>query len=188
MNSKFNPNKPRFQDIEPFMSAGRYSTDVSFGELEHELNRYQKEYNLDINPDFQREYVWTDEQKTKYVEFILRQGKSSKEFLFNCQGWMKSFTRQMVLVDGKQRISACLDFLHNKIPVFGCYYSQFENNNSSLTRNHNYSFKFVINDLETRQEVLEWYLQLNSGGTVHTEEDLNKVKKLLEQEKTLVKL
>jgi uncharacterized protein with ParB-like and HNH nuclease domain len=184
----FNPNKPRFQDIEPFMSDGRYSIDVSFGELENELNRYREECNLDINPDFQRGYVWTDEQKTKYVEFVLRRGKSSKEFLFNCAGFMRGSTEQMVLVDGKQRISACLDFLHNKIPAFGCYYSQFNDNKSSLCHNHRYSFKFLINDLETRQEVLEWYLQLNSGGTVHTEEDLNKVRKLLEQEKALVNL
>lgn len=176
IRQKFNPSHPRFQDIEPFMSSGSSGRDVCFGELEYELNRYQKDYDLDMNPDFQRGYVWTTQQKINYVEFVLRKGRSSKEFLFNCSGWVRGELGQMVLVDGKQRISACLDFLHNKIPVFGCYYRDFRD---SINRGHRYSFRFTINDLPTRKEVLKWYLQLNSGGTVHSEDDLNKVRELL---------
>jgi hypothetical protein len=42
--------------------------------------------------------------------------------------------------------------------------------------------KLNINDLKTKKEVLQWYLDFNTGGTVHTEEEIVKVKKLLEQE------
>ena len=34
--------------------------------------------------------------------------------------------------------------------------------------------------VKTREEVLSWYLDLNSGGTVHTEEELTKVRGLIE--------
>ena len=35
-----------------------------------------KEYNLNMNPNFQRGHVWTEIQQSKYVEFNLKGGKS----------------------------------------------------------------------------------------------------------------
>ena len=40
-------------------------------------------------------------------------------------------------------------------------------------------FEFIVNNLQTRREVLQWYLDLNTGGTVHTSEEIKKVKNLL---------
>ena len=40
-----------------------------------------------------------------------------------------------------------------------------------------------INDLQTREEVLTWYLDFNSCGTVHSEEEIARVRKLLAEEK-----
>lgn len=42
--------------------------------------------------------------------------------------------------------------------------------------------QWSVNELRTRAEVLRWYLQLNSGGVVHTEEELARVRALLEAE------
>jgi hypothetical protein len=39
-----------------------------------------------------------------------------------------------------------------------------------------------VNDLKTREEVLIWYLEMNSGGTPHTKEELDRVKRMLEKE------
>jgi len=44
-------------------------------------------------------------------------------------------------------------------------------------------FVFSMNTLRTKAEVLEWYLQLNSGGVVHTEAELKRVRKLLVRER-----
>jgi hypothetical protein len=33
--------------------------------------------------------------------------------------------------------------------------------------------------LKTKQEVLQWYIELNEGGTPHTEEEINRVKELI---------
>jgi len=41
--------------------------------------------------------------------------------------------------------------------------------------------------LEKAGEVLQWYLDFNSGGVVHTEEELKKVRELLESEKVVVR-
>jgi hypothetical protein len=45
-----------------------------------------------------------------------------------------------------------------------------------------HTFDFIVNDLRTRKEVLQWYLDLNTGGTIHTSDEIEKVKRLLAAE------
>lgn len=42
-------------------------------------------------------------------------------------------------------------------------------------------FKFRICNLRTEAEVLRLYLAINAGGTPHTEEELNRVRRMLEE-------
>jgi len=88
---------------------------------------------------------------------------------------------QMVLVDGKQRLEAVRKFLRNELPVFKHTIEEFEDKKIML-RSSNANFIFKVNNLKTRKEVLQWYLDLNSGGVVHTSEEIEKVRRLLEQE------
>jgi len=39
-----------------------------------------------------------------------------------------------------------------------------------------------MNDLKTRAEVLQWYIEFNAGGTPHTEAEINRVRELLKKE------
>ena len=39
-----------------------------------------------------------------------------------------------------------------------------------------------INSLKSKKDVLKWYLQINDGGTPHTKEEIERVKKLYEKE------
>jgi hypothetical protein len=83
-----------------------------------------------------------------------------------------------VLVDGLQRLTAVFSFLHGNIPAFGYYISEF----SEPIRYCRASFSIYINNLERRAEVLQWYLEMNSGGTPHTKEELGRVNRLLKKE------
>ena len=42
-------------------------------------------------------------------------------------------------------------------------------------------FIFNVNDLKTEKEVLQWYVDMNAGGTPHTSEEINRVKKMIEK-------
>jgi hypothetical protein len=44
-------------------------------------------------------------------------------------------------------------------------------------------FKIHIARLQTRKEVLDWYVNFNSGGTVHPKKEIDRVKKMIEIEK-----
>jgi hypothetical protein len=166
----------KFKDIKQFPFAS-YQVDISWDYLEDSLVHYNKEDRLDFDPEFQRGYVWTKEQQIAYVEYQLRGGFSGKDVFFNHPNWMTTYEGKMVLVDGKQRLTAVLAFLRNEIPAFGFYYRDFEDKIGFAHVN----FKFHINNLKTEKEVVEWYLGFNTGGSIHTEEDLKPAKELLKR-------
>jgi hypothetical protein len=166
----------KFSDIPQYTGQGTYRTNISWTYIEDWINRQSKQ-NLELNPDFQRGHVWTEAQQIAYVEFSLRGGKGSQELKFNCIGWLDDYRGPFVLVDGKQRLTAVLKFINNDLPAFGTYYKDFVGVLKDC-----YEFIVCVNNLHTRKEVLQWYLELNSGGVVHTEEELKRVQKLLELE------
>lgn len=172
----------RFRDIPQFTRSGSYQVNVGWDYLEEQFAQFEKGYGLELDPDFQRAHVWDRQKQERYVEYVLRGGKSSRTIYFNCVGWMTSRKNAgpVELVDGKQRIEAVRAFLRGEIQAFGSYYYEYEDRLRSIG---GVDFIFVVNDLHTRAEVLQWYLDLNSGGVVHTEDELDKVRKLLEAER-----
>jgi len=171
----------RFRDIPQFPHSC-YRCDVGWDFLEDHIASQQDKTNetasLDLNPDFQRAHVWTPQQQTAYVEYILSGGTSGKELYFNCAGWMRDWRGPYVIVDGKQRIEAARAFMRGEIPAFGYYRPDYTDSPNLLVAR----FSWNIAAVETRAEVLRWYLNFNSGGTQHTAEELARVRALLEQE------
>lgn len=175
----------RFSDIPQFTKVGSYEVDIPLDYLEKSLKGYAEAYGLDLNPDFQRGHVWTEKQQIAWLEFFFRGGMTSRVIYFNSPAWSntKSPERDLddtiLCVDGLQRLTALRRFLNNEIPIFGTYFKDFEDN-SLATR---YYIKFNINCLQTRKEVLQWYLDMNSGGTPHSTEEIERVKSLLDAER-----
>ncbi len=76
-------------------------------------------------------------------------------------------------------MTAILGFLGNEVPVFGGYvYSDFGDKLRVILPR----LKLHVNNLKTRAEVLQWYLDLNTGGVVHTSAEIEKVQRLLTEE------
>ena len=165
----------QFKEIPKFIGCGNYHVNIGWTYIERWLASVPE---ADLDPDFQRGHVWTKDKQVKYVEFILRGGTSSRDIYWNHPGWMTHFKGEMVLVDGKQRMEAVRAFLRDEIEAFGSKYSEYTDRIQPLSTD----FVFHINNLKTRAEVLQWYLDLNSGGVVHTEEELNRVRDLLAKE------
>lgn len=174
----------KFAEIKPFTRCSSYTVDIPLDYLKKVINEYITEMDLIMEPDFQRGHVWSKKQKISYVEYFLRGGLSGRDIYFNCPIW-HSIKRnnsqayiEFVLVDGLQRLTALLDFLNNKIKVFGHYFSEYEDKPNMLKHN----LKFHVNDLKTRSEVLNWYLEMNTGGTVHSKKEIERVTELYNEE------
>ena len=80
-------------------------------------------------------------------------------------------------VDGLQRITVAQRFIHNEIKVFDSYYEEFQDSIRLLD-----ACMFLnVNDLKFEKEVLQWYIDMNAGGTPHTAEEIFRVKKLIDK-------
>ena len=169
-----------FQEVPSYIPCTGYSVDVSWSYLLRHVKRAMED-GLELDPDFQRGHVWTEGQRSAYVEFCLRGGSSARHLYFNCYGYTGRDTMgPYVIVDGRQRLSAVLGLLDNKVEVFGHRFEEFM---GELRMLRSVMFRWNVNELRTRAEVLEWYLEMNSMGTPHTASELRRVKNLLRKEK-----
>jgi len=167
----------KFQDI-PQMSQAHYSVHCSWKYFEEQyLQKERCGESLNLDPDYQRGLVWTKKQKSQYIEWILRGGLSGKDIYLNFPGWMTDYHGHFEVVDGKQRLYAALDFIHNKVRAFGKLYKEFGGYFPEEA-----CFTIHINNLESRKEILQWYLDMNSCGVAHTSKELEKVRELIKKE------
>lgn len=155
---------------------GMYRINIDGDSLERHIQRYTDEFGLNFDPEYQRGYVWTEEQKVKYIEYLLSGGPSGREIYFNMPGWMNKFDGTMEVVDGKQRISTIVDFFNNKLYVFGGFTAK-DMSEGDLGKIYVHC---NVNDLRDKQDVVRWYLSMNNGVVIDTEEDLLVAKRLLD--------
>jgi hypothetical protein len=171
----------RIIDIPPLVPDAEYDIAVAWTSIDRQLDEFAEGYGIDLDPDFQRGHVWNDDQRTRYIEFILRGGTSSRTILFNQSGWGRHSEGRgepVVLVDGKQRLETARMFLRGEVKAFGSTIDQFEDKLDRIK----HRFQFNVNSLATRKEVLQWYVDLNSGGVVHTSEEIERVRALMAAE------
>jgi len=69
--------------------------------------------------------------------------------------------------------------LNNEIKIFGLFLNEFEDSLTTATAHMN--LRFNVNNLKSKKAVLNWYIDMNSGGTPHTEEEIERVKKLMDK-------
>lgn len=171
----------RFRDIPKFTKDGSWQADFDFINLISFIDEHIEKYGLQLNTNFQRGHVWTEEQQIKWIEFFLKGGKTSRIIYLNKPDWNDSVPdgayNDFVCVDGLQRLTAIRRFVNGEIPVFRSYINEFEDR-MSIIRD---SIKVNVNDLKSEKEVLQWYVDMNSGGIPHTDKEIERVKKMIEQ-------
>ena len=169
----------KFSDIPQFTKDGNWQCDFDIKGIARFIKEEIEDNGLQLNPKFQRGHVWTEEQQIAFIEYFLKGGKSGDVIYFNKPDWhfrvADGAYNDYVCVDGLQRITAILRFVNNEIPVFGTYYDEFEGKPRLQ-----HTIKINVNDLKTEREVLQWYIDMNAGGTPHTTEEIERVKKMIE--------
>ena len=177
----------KFKDIPRFTEKGDYEPTVGLNYLIGLLDEFEKDYGLELNPDFQRGNVWTEQQQIAYLEFFLKGGTTSRVIYLNCPYFVRGtvedyksgkYDLPMVCVDGLQRLTAILKMIRGEIKVFGIYLQEFEDYKVMM---RGLNIRINVNNLQTKKEVLQWYIDFNSGGTIHSDEEINRVKNMLNE-------
>jgi hypothetical protein len=158
----------------------------SFGMLSLQRRVNDKTDPLCIDPDYQRGRAWTDDQCARFIGFLAEGGQAPVLWV---QRWAYSSGKPDELLDGLQRVTAILRFLNNEVPMeltdgTRMYLRDLSERDqrmiTSSVSGPNVTIQYV--QYETRAEVLQLYLRLNRGGTVHTEAEIERVRALLAAE------
>ena len=140
------------------------------------------EMGIDLNPDFQRGHVWTKDQQTSYIENVLRRivDESGLTIRFNCPTWRETritgdLPEQIVCIDGLQRLTAIRKFIAGELSVFGLDFNELPIR--VILRDLQLVIKMY--DFQNRKDLLKFYLDINGGGTPHSQDELDRVRGLL---------
>jgi len=169
----------RFADIPQFPRA-HYEVNVGIFRMDWQVDWHVKDFGLNLNPDYQREHVWTMDQRTAYLEYVLQGGEFGTTLVFNHCNWTNPTpTDDYTILDGKQRLTSVLMFLRNEVPVFGAMCEDFEDHHRM---NQAFTMKWKLLALPQRHQVLRYYLDMNAGGTPHTKAEIDRVRAMYESE------
>lgn len=141
---------------------------------------YSKAYHfgLNLDPEYQRGYVWSQEDKEKLIDSIFGNVDIGK-FCFIKNKYSDDYLYEVL--DGKQRCRTILDYYENRFPYKGKYYNDLSNNDRWYFDNYMISTAEV--DFADKQTVLKYFLLLNTAGKVMDEEHLAKVNQMYLEEK-----
>lgn len=173
----------KFKDIPQFESDGNWQVNYSVSSLVRFIEEEIELNGLQLNPEFQRGHIWNEEQQIAWLEYHFKGGKSGNTIYLNNPFWhsikepKENEYKDYVCVDGLQRLTACQRFIHNEIKVFGSYYKEYGDSMRTLF----HMMTLNVNNLKTEKEVLQWYVDMNAGGTPHTIDEIERVKKMISE-------
>ena len=135
-------------------------------------------FGYDDNMDYQRDLVWTLDQKQALIHSILNSIDIGKFALV--ENSFSSGKAHYDILDGKQRLNAIMDFLENRFTYKGLHFHELHPYDQGMILNKN--TPIVITTELSKAQRYEYFLSLNTGGTAQCIEHINHVKNLLNKE------
>ena len=101
-------------------------------------------FGVDFNPDYQREYVWTQKDKEALIDSIFR-GIDIGKFVFCHLGYSNKYGYE--ILDGKQRLLTLKEFYENKFSYKGYFYNDLCEVDKRFFERYNISYAEITEDV-----------------------------------------
>lgn len=178
-------NEELLRIIRPLATA-RYEVDYDWSRVEDMLEWLAEGSGqpVELCPDFQRGHVWTEKQQTAFIENVLREVVSAAGLTlhFNAPAWEDEPSGDLPptvqCIDGLQRLTAVRRYIAGEVSPFGLSRSDMDGTRFS-TRMTRFRFRIAVHTFQTRTDLLQHYLDINAGGTPHSESELDRVRGLM---------
>lgn len=155
-----------------------FSTQTHFNTPVHILVRRMYSEGVSDNPEYQRKYEWTLDDKNRFLESVFA-GRHLGSFLFV----KESPPHADVLFDGKQRMHTLLELISSVLPYKGVYWHEMDPSDRQTALNRSVQFAELDSKIYSRADLLEIFLEVNAAGVPQTEEHLAHVRGLLAAER-----
>lgn len=152
------------------------------------LNMSFDQFGFDFDADYQRGYVWTLEQKVDLIHSIFRNIDIGK-FVIIKRPWgdnpnVPATPLLYEVLDGKQRITALLDFYLNRIQYKGKYFTELHPRDRGHFRH--YRISYAETKPLTQEQKYRYFLKLNTTGMPVDPKHIEKVEEMWRKEKDKV--
>ncbi len=150
------------------------------------FSMYFNQYGIDLDPDYQRGNVWDEDQKVALIDSIFKNIDIGK-FAIIKRPWGNDPNKPQTphlseMLDGKQRLTALIDFFCGRFTYRGKYYNDLHPLDQSHFRN--YSVSVAQSEGLTNEQKYRYFLKLNTNGSPIEPEHMERVKDMLEKEKS----
>lgn len=144
----------------------------------HMGDLFSKAYYFGVNfePEYQRDYVWDFKDKVALIDSIFNNVDIGK-FVFIHKGYSEDYMYE--ILDGKQRMRAILDFYEDRFRYKGRYFSDLSYKDKNHFKNYGISIA-EVNQL-TEEQVLRYFLMVNTTGKSMAKEHLDKIRNMLKR-------
>ena len=176
------------QDIfQPLRSDGIET--VTFPMVVRRIDAADAADHLNLTPDYQRDYVWSDRQAEQFVGHMIEGGQVAPVIVQRYPIQRGGVTSDEV-IDGQQRLRSVYRWMKGEIAAelhdgstvriddLDAESQRVIRSSGWLTGPH-FSIQYVS---LPRAERLRLYLRLNRGGTVHTDAEIGRVRAMLAEE------
>lgn len=134
------------------------------------------------SPDYQRGYVWTDEDKQRYLDSWFK-GRELGRFIFV----RYDYPRGDEVLDGKQRLNCLWQFFTSQIAYQGRYWYELSQRDRNTLEGRRLQWAVLPATRYSRADLLRIFLEVNAAGVPQTEEHLAKVRAMLAEEEVQAK-
>ena len=131
---------------------------------------------IDYTPEYQRDYVWSLEDKIALIESIMNNidiGKFTFVYL-SFEEAEKRYGRNFEILDGKQRMKAIIEFYEDRFEYKGKKFSELSFPDVHAFKGHPISHA-ELRDV-TKEQILRTFIKLNTTGRVMEKEHIERVR------------
>lgn len=160
--------------------------EIEIVKVDTDLSKMYRKYaeeEIDLNPEYQRELVWTDKQKQDYILAILKQRAKITPVII--EKLTEQETVLYEILDGKQRLTALFDYIDNKYPLqTGEYFKDLSAKDMNVITQTRVSYTRITSYKECDVPLdfkLAYFLEINAMGTKITDEHIEKIENKLKE-------
>jgi hypothetical protein len=136
---------------------------------------------VDFDVDYQREHVWTKKDKIALLDSIFNNIDIGK-FVFIERSY--SVDKKLYeILDGKQRLTALLEFYEDRLKYRGYYFSELSFRDQYKFTDMIISYGYLENP--SKEAIFETFIKLNTCGKPMANKHINHVKYLLKEFKEI---